>query len=80
MCETVNISRRMVRVSRKTYNNRLDVATPHQYSVGQLTSLNKDLDGLYELLYSQWRSVTEDYQVFGGQFKLLLETIKSLYN
>ena len=81
MCETLNISRRMIRVSRKTYNNRLDVATPHQYSVGQLTSLNKDLDGLYELLYSQWRSVTEeDYQVFGGQFKLVLETIKSLYH
>ena len=81
MCETVNISRRMVSVSRKTYNNRLDFATPHQYSVGQLASLNKALDGLYELIYSQWRSVTEkDYQVFGGQFKLLLETIKSLYH
>ena len=47
MCDTASISKRMVRVSRKTYNNRLGVATPYQYSVGQLTSLNKDLDDLY---------------------------------
>ena len=81
MCETLAISQRMVRVSRRTYNNRLDVATPNRYSVGKLARLNKDLDGLYELLYSQWRSVSdEDYNVFGGQFKLLLETIKGLYD
>ena len=81
MCEAIVISKRMVRVSRRTYNNRLDVATPNQYNVGHLARLNKDLDSLYELLYSQWRSVTEnDYKEFGAQFRLLLETIKGLYN
>lgn len=71
----------MVRISKRTYRNRLDVLTPDLYNAGRLARLNRDLDGLYELLYSQWRTVTEeDYNVFGGQFRLLLETIKGLYN
>lgn len=71
----------MVRMSKRTYSHRLEVATPSQYRVGQLARLNRDLDGLYELVYDQWRTVTEeDYRVFGGQFKLLLETIKGLYD
>ena len=48
--------------------------------MSQLVRLNHDLAILYELIYSQWRTVTEeDYTVFGGQFCLLLETIKGLY-
>ncbi|MBQ0022192.1 MAG: hypothetical protein KBT29_03020 [Prevotellaceae bacterium] len=46
-----------------------------------MARLNRDLDSLYELLYAQWRTVTaDDYEVFGGQFKMLLETMKGLYN
>lgn len=81
MCQTALISSNMVRMSKRTYSHRLEVATPNQYRVSQLARLNKDLDGLYELLYNEWRTVTAaDYDVFGGQFKLLLETIKGLYD
>ena len=81
MCPPVAISRSMVRMSKRTYSHRLEVATPNIYSVGQLARLNRDLDGLFELIYSQWRTVTEDdYKVFGGQYRILLETIKSLYD
>lgn len=81
MCQTALISRTMIRMSKRTYNHRLEILTPNMYKTSQLARLNKDLDGLYDLLYSQWKTVTkEDYKIIGGQFKILLETIKSLYN
>ncbi len=81
MCQTALISENMVRMSKRTYNHRLEVVSQNGYRVSQLSRLNRDLDNLYELLYAQWRTVTEeDYKVFGGQFKLLLETIKGLYD
>jgi len=58
----------------------LEVVTPNQYRASQLARLNRELDNLYELIYDQWRTVTEeDYRQFGGQFQLLLETLKGLY-
>lgn len=81
MCQTALISRNVVRMSKRAYSHRLEVVTPNLYHVSQLARLNRDLDGLYELVYGQWRTVSaEDYKVFGGQFKVLLETIKDLYN
>lgn len=81
MCQATLISKNMVRISKRTYCHRLEVATPNRYRVSRLSRLNRDLDSLYELLYSQWRSVSEsDYEVFGGQFIVLLETIKGLYD
>lgn len=81
MCETALISKSLVRMGRRTYSHRMEVATPNTYRVGQLARLNRDLDNLYEMLYAQWRSVTpKDYEIFGGQYKVLLDTIKSLYD
>lgn len=81
MCQTALISKNMVRMSKRTYNHRLEIVTPNLYRVSQLARLNRDLDALYELVYDEWRTVTEeDYRVFGGQFNVLLETIKGLYN
>lgn len=81
MCETALISKNLVRMGRRIYGHRMEVATPNTYRVGQLTRLNRDLDNLYEMLYAQWRSVTaEEYKMFGGQYKVLLDTIKSLYD
>lgn len=81
MCQTALIQSNMVRMSRRTYAHRLEVVTPNTYRVTQLARLNRDLDALYELIYSQWHSITAaDYRVFGGQFRLLLETIKGLYD
>ena len=81
MCESALISKNLVRMGRRIYSHRMEVATPNTYRVGQLTRLNRDLDNLYEMLYAQWRSVTaEDYKIFGGQYQVLLDTIKSLYD
>ena len=56
------------------------MAASHPYRVTQLARLNRDLDELYELLYSQWDSVTEnDYQVFGMQLQIMLGTLKDLH-
>ena len=58
----------------------MEVARPHGYGVSQLARLNKELDDLYELIYDDWRSITEvDYAVFGGQLVILVKTIKQLY-
>lgn len=80
MCQSVLISNNITRLSTRSYNHRLEVVTPTRYSVAQLSRLNRDLNNLYELIYDQWRTVTEDdYKQFGGQFKLLLEMLKGLY-
>ena len=80
MCQTALISNSITRLSTRSYRHRLEVVTPAPYRVSQLSRLNRDLNNLYEMLYDQWHTVTEeDYKQFGGQFKLLLETLKGLY-
>ena len=45
-----------------------------------MSRLNRDLEHLYELLYSEWRTVTKsDYAMFGGQIQLLIETLGKLH-
>lgn len=79
MCQTALISNQIVRLGTRSYKQRLE-AKSKGYSISQLARLNKDLDGLYELLYSQWNMVTEhDYKVFGGQLQIMLGTLKELY-
>lgn len=79
MCQTSLISNSIVRLSTRSYKQRLDIAIPDGYSVSRLVRLNKDLDSFYELLYSQWQTVTEeDYHVFGQQLGIMLETLRNL--
>lgn len=79
MCQTSLISHSIVRLSTRSYKQRLEVVTPDSYSVSRLARLNKDLDNFYELLYSQWQTVTEeDYSIFGQQLGIMLETLKEL--
>lgn len=81
MCQTALISRNVVRLSRRTYNHRLEVASSAPYSVSMMSRLNRELDSLYELIYEDWRSVSEeDYKVFGGQLQILIDTVKQLWN
>jgi hypothetical protein len=59
----------------------MEVATPGGYNATQLTRLNRELDSLYELIYEDWSTITEDdYAVFGGQLTLLVSTLKLLYD
>lgn len=80
MCQVSVISQKMIQMSKRTHCHRLEVVTPNMYHVAQLSRLNRDLDNLYELLYNQWRTVTEDdYKELGGLFSVLLDSIKCLY-
>ena len=61
--------------------HRMEVARPNGYGAAQLARLNRELDNLYELIYDDWRSITEmDYAVFGGQLVILVKTVKQLYD
>lgn len=81
MCQTETITHNVVRLSRRTFNHRLEIVTPDSYHVSQLARLNLELDRLYELIYDDWNTITEtDYKVFGAQFSILLQTLKELYN
>lgn len=81
MCQTSLISSNIVRLSTRSYRQRLEAVTPGGYSVARLARLNKDLDGFYELLYDQWQTVTEeDYNIFGPQLNIMLATLKELLN
>jgi len=81
MCQTEVISNTVVRLGRRSYTHRMEVARPNAYGVAQLARLNRELDDLYELIYEDWRNISEvDYAVFGGQFVILVKTVKQLYD
>lgn len=69
MCQTTVITNKVERLSKRSYSHRLDMAVPNRYHVSQLVRLNRELDGLYELIYNDWRTITEeDYKMFGGRW------------
>lgn len=81
MCQTTEISNRVTRLGRRSYAHRMEVAGPGGYRVSQLSRLNRELDALYELMYEDWNTITEqDYAVFGAQLVLLVSTVKQLYD
>ena len=81
MCQANVITRRVVRLSRRSFNHRIEVASPNGYPKERLARLNRELDNLYEMIYEEWTTITEDdYKVFGGQLEILHQTIKNLYD
>ena len=81
MCQAAVISNTVKRLGRRSYTYRMEVATPGGYNTAQLTRLNRELDSLYELIYEEWNTITEqDYAVFGGQLTLLVSTVKQLFD
>lgn len=81
MCQTEAITQNVVRLSKRSYSHRLEIVMPNAYHVSQLARLNRELDQLYEMIYDDWQSISEeDYKVFGAQLSILLQTIKQLYN
>ena len=81
MCQTEVISNAVVRLGRRSFTHRMDVARPNGYGTEQLARLNRELDNLYELIYEDWRNISEtDYAVFGGQLVILVKTVKQLYD
>lgn len=79
MCQTEVISNTVVRLGRRSYTHRMEVARPNSYGSAQLARLYRGLDDLYELIYEDWRNITEaDYAVFGGQLVILVKTVKTI--
>ena len=81
MCQTEIISNTVVRLGKRSYTYRMVFAGSNGYGVAQLARLNRDLDELYDLIYEDWRDITEvEYAVFGRQLVLLVKTVKLLYD
>lgn len=81
MCQTEAITQNVVRLSKRSFSHRLEIVMPNTYHASQLARLNRELDQLYDMIYDDWQSISEeDYKVFGAQLSILLQTIKQLYN
>lgn len=81
MCQTELISKNVVKLSKRSFSHRLEAVVPNEYRESQLARLNRELDDLYDLIYDDWRTITEeDYRIFGVQFTILLQTLKQLYD
>ena len=50
MCQTEVISNTVVRLGRRSYTHRMEVARPNSYGAAQLARLNRELDDLYDLI------------------------------
>lgn len=81
MCQTILISDSIVSLSKRSFSRRLRTVSSHVAAEkGVLTRLNNQLDELYELLYSNYPSMTvSDYECFKGHLSILIETLKALY-
>ncbi len=80
MCNTALLSRDIIKLSKRSFSHRIETALPNcVYKSAQLSRLNKDLNNLYELIYDEFPTITEDdYKVFGSQLTILIDTIKVL--
>ncbi len=79
MCQTGVISRNIARISSRSFEHNLEAVTGKTITHNKLRRLNNALDSLYELIYSQFNSITaEDYKLIGPQLSLLLNTLKGL--
>lgn len=80
MCQRVLISKNIASISTRSFARKLDVVSGIRISQYKLSRLNKSLDNLYALLYSQISEINrDDYRALGPQLDLLLLTIKDLY-
>lgn len=79
MCQTSLISDKIKNLSGRSFIQRIEIAAPNGFNLFKLTRLNSDLDKFYDLIYSQWSTISEeDYRIFGNQLEILLATIHDL--
>lgn len=80
MCQTALISEKIVRLGTRSFKQRLEAVSGHEYSVTKLSRLNRSLADFYDFLHTQLNGVTQkDYKIFGPQLSILLSTLKDLY-
>lgn len=80
MCQRILISKNIRSISTRSFESNLEAASGKGISVLKLARLNKSIDSLYELLYSQFNDInSEEYKTIGPQLTFLLQTVKNLY-
>lgn len=79
MCEVITISKHIVRLGTRTYQQKIEALRPQGYSLTRLRILNRDLENFYDLLYNQFNSISlSDYETFGEQLTQLVNTVFEL--
>lgn len=80
MCQTELISKSIIRLSKRSFANRLDILSPEVMERKRMfVKLNSQLNRLYEQLYDSYQEITEkDYEVFAPYLSVLIETLKEL--
>ena len=81
MCQTALISRSIVRISARSFEQNLEAVSGASVTLNKLIRLNNALDRLYETIYEQFNDITpDDYKIIEPQLLLLLNTLKGLCN
>ena len=79
MCQTALISRSIVRISARSFEQNLEAVSGASVTLNKLIRLNNALDRLYETIYEQFNDITpDDYKIIEPQLLLLLNTLKGL--
>ncbi len=80
MYQTPTISSRIVSLGTRSYRQRLEAMSGNDITYRKLGRLNKDLDELYELLYSKINSISEvEVKSISPLFAELLKTVNDLH-
>lgn len=80
MYQTTTISNRIVNLGTRSYRQRLEALSGNALTYQKLERLNNDLDELYEVIYSQFNSISdEDVRNITPLLNELLKTIKALH-
>ncbi|MDE5848665.1 MAG: hypothetical protein K2H38_00800 [Muribaculaceae bacterium] len=81
MCQTALISRSIVRISARSFEQSLEAVSGSYVTHNKLLRLNNALDRLYDTVYDQFNDITpDDYKIIEPQLLLLLNTLKGLSN
>ncbi len=80
MYQTATIPNRIVSLGTRSYRQRLEAMSGNTLTCQKLGRLNKDLDDLYDLLYSKFNSISEDeVRLISPLLEELLKSVKDLH-
>ena len=80
MCQTTIISQHIGKIGRKSFDQRMRMASPSYVErKGELTRILCDVDKLCNRLHDEFPTITaEDYRMFGSELKIVVSTLKAL--
>lgn len=80
MCQTAVISKRLGRIGRRSFDQRMRMASPlYVEQAGELNRLLNDVDRLINQLHNDFPTISaEDYRLFGPELRIVISTLKHL--